>query len=202
MKKIFLIVFVTMIFISTIQAKEQINILFLGDSLSEGQGLIEEQSFPRLVEKKLNEKSWNVKVTNGGVSGSTTASGLGRLKWHLKKKTDVLVVELGANDGLRGLKLSETKKNLLEIISFANEKKIRVFLLGVLMPPNYGKKYVNEFEKMYKDIAKKEKLPFLPFVLDKVAGRAELNLADGIHPNAKGHELVAEDVTKFLENNL
>ncbi|NOT78946.1 MAG: arylesterase [Bacteriovoracaceae bacterium] len=180
----------------------QTQILFLGDSLSEGQGLDEELSFPRLVERNLKSKNFNVAVTNGGVSGSTSASGVTRLKWHLKKKIDVLVLELGANDGLRGLKLEETQKNLIEIIKHAKEKKVKVLLLGLLMPPNYGKKYVDDFEKMYSTIAKSEKVPFLPFVLNDVAGKSELNLPDGIHPNAKGHEIVAKTVTNFVEKNL
>lgn len=180
----------------------QTQILFLGDSLSEGQGLDEELSFPRLVERNLKNKKFNVAVTNGGVSGSTSASGVTRLKWHLKKKIDILVLELGANDGLRGLKLDETQKNLIEIIRHAKEKKVKVLLLGLLMPPNYGKKYVDDFEKMYSTIAKSEKVPFLPFVLNDVAGKSELNLPDGIHPNAKGHEIVARNVTAFVEKNL
>lgn len=178
------------------------HILFLGDSLSEGIGLDEEQSFPRLVERNLKAKKHNVVVTNGGVSGSTSASGLTRLKWHLKKPTDILVLELGANDGLRGLKLEETKKNLIAIIKMAKEKKVKVLLLGLLMPPNYGKKYTDEFEAMYKTIAKNEKVPFHPFILKDVAGKAEFNLPDGVHPNAKGQELVAATVTEFVEKNL
>jgi len=178
------------------------HILFLGDSLSEGIGLDEEQSFPRLVERNLKAKKYDVIVTNGGVSGSTSASGLTRLKWHLKKPTDILVLELGANDGLRGLKITETKKNLVTIIKMAKDKKVKVLLLGLLMPPNYGKKYTAEFEDMYKKIAISEKVPFHPFLLKDVAGKAELNLADGVHPNAKGQELVAKTVTEFVEKNL
>jgi len=178
------------------------HILFLGDSLSEGIGLDEEQSFPRLVERNLKAKKHDVVVTNGGVSGSTSASGLTRLKWHLKKPTDILVLELGANDGLRGLKLEETKKNLTAIIKMAKDKKVKVLLLGLLMPPNYGKKYTDEFEAMYKNIAKNEKVAFHPFILKDVAGKAEFNMPDGVHPNAKGQELVATTVTEFVEKNL
>ena len=178
------------------------HILFLGDSLTEGLGVDEEQSYPRLVEKKLREKKFDVAVTNGGVSGATSASGLRRLKWHLKKKTDVLVLELGANDGLRGLKLSVTEKNLSEIIAYAKNQKIKVLLLGVLMPPNYGKKYVSDFEGMYKKIAATQRVPFFPFLLKGVAGNAEFNQADGIHPNIKGHEMVAKNVAEFVEKNL
>lgn len=178
------------------------HILFLGDSLSEGIGLDEEQSFPRLVERNLKAKKHDVVITNGGVSGSTTASGLTRLKWHLKKPTDILVLELGANDGLRGLKLEETKKNLVAIIKMAKDKKVKVLLLGLLMPPNYGKKYTEEFEAMYKKIATTEKVPLHPFILKDVAGKAEYNMPDGVHPNAKGQELVAKTVTEFVEKNL
>lgn len=189
-------------FIIDAPAMSTTHILFLGDSLSEGQGLEEGQSFPRLVERNLRSKKYDVSVINGGVSGSTTASGLGRLKWHLKKKVDILVLELGANDGLRGLKLSETEKNLKEIITYAKSKNVKVLLLGLLMPPNYGKKYTAEFEDMYKKISESQKIPFLPFLLKKVAGYSELNLSDGIHPNAKGHELVASEVTPFIEKHL
>lgn len=200
MKKKILLIFVLLSLNAATFAST--HILFLGDSLSEGIGLDEEQSFPRLVEKKLNEKKYDVIVTNGGVSGATSASGLARLKWHLKKTTNVLVLELGANDGLRGLKLEETKKNLIAIIKMAKDKKIKVLLLGLLMPPNYGKKYTDEFEAMYKNIAKKENIPLHPFILKDVAGRAEFNMPDGVHPNAKGQEMVAKTVTEFLEKNL
>jgi len=178
------------------------NILFLGDSLTEGQGVDEQQSFPRLVERNLLAKKLDVAVTNGGVSGSTSASGEGRLKWHLKKKIDVLVLELGANDGLRGLKIPETEKNLRKIIKIAKEYKVKVLLLGLLMPPNYGKKYVTDFKNMYEKISRVEKIPLMPFILKDVAGITHYNQADGIHPNASGHEIIAKAVTDFVEKNL
>jgi acyl-CoA thioesterase-1 len=190
-----LLFFNTTVFAST-------NILFLGDSLSEGLGVDEDQAFPRLVERNLKTKKHDVTVTNGGISGSTTASGLARLKWHLKKKTDIILLELGANDGLRGLKIADTQKNLMGIINLAKEKKIKILLLGVLMPPNYGKEYTTQFENMYKQIAAAEKIPFLPFILQGVAGKPELNQPDGIHPNVKGHEIVATTITNFVEKNL
>lgn len=200
MKKNLILILGLFIFSNTLFAST--HILFLGDSLSEGIGLDEEQSFPRLVERNLKAKKHDVIITNGGVSGSTSASGLTRLKWHLKKPTDILVLELGANDGLRGLKLEETKKNLIAIIKMAQEKKVKVLLLGLLMPPNYGKKYTEEFEAMYRNIAKTQKVPLHPFILKDVAGRADLNLPDGVHPNAKGQEMVAKTVTEFVEKNL
>ncbi len=198
MKLIIFLIFISLNF----NAYSAINILFLGDSLSEGLGVDEEQSFPRLVEKNLQQKKFDVLVTNGGISGATTASGVTRLKWHLKKKTDILVLELGANDGLRGLKILDTKKNLLQIIQIAKEHKLKVLLLGLLMPPNYGKKYTSDFENMYKEISIKQKIPFLPFMLKDVAGKSQYNQADGIHPTALGQELIAKEVTAFLEKNL
>lgn len=177
-------------------------VLFLGDSLTEGLGVDEEKTFPRLVEKSLRQKGKDVNVINGGVSGSTSASGLSRLKWHLKKPLDVIVLELGANDGLRGIDVKETDKNLREIIKLAESKKTKILLLGLLMPPNYGKKYTNDFEQMYKKIAADTKVPFLPFLLDGVAGVKEMNLKDGIHPNEKGHEKLAQLVSNFMEKNL
>jgi acyl-CoA thioesterase-1 len=198
--KYLVIIALNFFLVTTIQAAT--NILFLGDSLSEGVGVDENQAFPRLVENNLRLKEIDVSVTNGGVSGSTSASGEGRLKWHLKNKIDVVVLELGANDGLRGLKISDTEKNLRRIISIAKSKKIKVLLVGLLMPPNYGKKYTTEFERMYKHISDVEKIPLMPFILKEVAGIAKLNQADGIHPNAKGHEIIAKDITEFLEKNL
>jgi len=190
----------TFIISSTVFAST--HILFLGDSLSEGMGLSEEKSFPRLVERNLKAKNKDVVVTNGGVSGSTSASGLNRLKWHLKKKTDIVVLELGANDGLRGLNIPTTQKNLQEIIQYAKRKKVKILLLGLLMPPNYGKSYVRDFGNMYTNIARSEKIPMLPFLLEGVAGKKEYNLPDGIHPNAQGHEIIAKSVTDFVEKNL
>lgn len=199
--KYILILFLNLLTLVSAQSATT-NILFLGDSLSEGQGVDEGQSFPRLVERNLRAKKIDVTVVNGGVSGATSASGITRLKWHLKKKIDIVVLELGANDGLRGLKLNETEKNLKEIIVYAKSKKIKVLLLGLLMPPNYGKTYTRDFENMYKNISKIEKIPFHPFLLKKVAGIAKYNLPDGIHPNALGHELIATEVTTFIEKNL
>lgn len=177
-------------------------ILFLGDSLSEGLGVDESQSFPRVVEFKLREKKQDVQIINGGVSGATTASGEGRLLWHTKKQVDILILELGANDGLRGLKIADTEKNLKKIIKLAKSKNIKVILLGLLMPPNYGKKYTSDFESMYKNIARSEKILFIPSLLNDVAGRPKYNQADGIHPNALGHELIADKIALFLGKHL
>lgn len=188
------------IFIHTASAAT--TILFLGDSLTEGLGVDEEHAFPRVLEKKLNTKSYDVKIINGGVSGATTASGVSRLKWHMKKKIDIVVLELGANDGLRGLKIPDTQKNLAEIIKFTQERKVKIMLLGLMMPPNYGKKYTDDFKNMYLTLAKKYNIPTLPAFLKGVEGVVALNQADGIHPNIKGHQVIADNISLFLKKEL
>ncbi len=200
MKKILILIVLLGFNLCSVNANsEPIKILVLGDSLAEGYGLDEKMAFPKIIENELKGKNKNVDVINAGISGSTTASGVQRLKWHLKKPVNILLLELGANDGLRGLKIEETKKNIMGIIQYAKSKKIKVVLLGILMPPNYGREYTQKFENMYKEIAQKEKLPFIPFLLEGVAGEPTLNLPDGIHPNQKGHEIIGKKIAKFLE---
>jgi len=177
-------------------------VLILGDSLTEGIGINKEEAYPHLVENLLKSKKIDVSILNGGVSGSTSASGLQRLKWHLRKPLDILVLELGANDGLRGLDLKTTEKNLKAIIDYAHQQKIKVLCLGVLMPPNYGKEYTRDFALMYQRLSKEKKIPLLPFFIQEVAGKKEYNLADGIHPNALGHQKIATPIAKFIEENL
>ncbi len=177
----------------------QTTILFVGDSLTEGYGVPKEKSYPSLVSDKLNKKGKKVKILNGSVSGSTTASGISRLRWFLKAKPDFLLLALGANDGLRGIKLQESEKNLREIIKLAKSKKIKVILAGMLLPVNYGEKYRTEFEDMFKKLEKELTIYRIPFLLKGVGGEAEYNQNDGIHPNEKGHELIAETVLKTLE---
>lgn len=185
-------------FNSTFASENKKTILFLGDSLTAGYGVEQEFAYPALVEKELNKKH-QVKVLNGGVSGSTTASGKSRLKWFLKAKPDILVLILGANDGLRGIKLEESKKNLEEIILMAKEKGLKVILGAMLLPPNYGKEYTTKFKKMYEELKGQHKLAWIPFVLKDVAGIAEKNIEDGIHPNAKGHAIIAKNMIPYLE---
>tara|TARA_B100001971_G_C18267890_1_gene595795 strand:- start:8936 stop:9544 length:609 start_codon:yes stop_codon:yes gene_type:complete len=185
-------------FNSTFASENKKTILFLGDSLTAGYGVEQEFAYPALVEKELNKKH-QVKVLNGGVSGSTTASGKSRLKWFLKAKPDILVLILGANDGLRGIKLEESKKNLEEIILMAKEKGLKVILGAMLLPPNYGKEYTTKFKKMYEELKDQHKLAWIPFVLKDVAGIAEKNIEDGIHPNAKGHAIIAKNMIPYLE---
>ncbi len=200
MKKIYFI-FCCFLLVFPVLGKQ--NILILGDSLTEGYGIEIQKSYPAVLEKKINEiKGFDIKIINGGVSGSTSASGMSRLKWQLKNKIDILMLELGANDGLRGFDISETEKNLNEIIEYAKSKNVKVWLLGLYMPPNYGKKYTEDFMKMYQRIAKKNKIPHYPFLLQKIAGINQYNLADGIHPNELGHEMIAQSLVDFVKKNL
>ena len=176
-------------------------ILFLGDSITAGYGLDLEQAFPALIQEKIDAKRWNFKVVNAGQSGDTSAGGLSRLEWLLKNKVDVLVLELGANDGLRGLPAETTRKNLQAIIDRTKGKypEAKVIVVGMKVPPNMGGDYGRKFEAVFVDLAKKNKAALIPFVLEGVGGSRELNLGDGIHPTAKGHEIVAANVWKVLE---
>lgn len=179
-------------------------VLFLGDSLTEGYTLDRSVAFPEVVKKLAKEKlKKEIKIINGGVSGSTSSSGLERLKWYLKKeKPDLMLLALGANDGLRGLDLSKTKANLLAIVDYAQKSEVNVVIAGMLMPPNYGPKYTAEFKKMFEDVAKEKNIRRLPFLLDKVAGVKSLNLADGVHPNAEGYKIVGATVFEFIKGDL
>lgn len=177
-------------------------ILFLGDSLTEGYRLAKEEAYPALIENLLKKEHEDIKVINGGVSGATSASGMKRLDWYLKAKPDIMVLALGANDGLRGLKVKDTEKNLSSVIEKAQNRGIKVILAGMKMPTNYGEPYRSQFEEMFLKLAKKYKIKLIPFLLKDVATKTELNLSDGIHPNAKGHEVMAHTVLKVLESEL
>lgn len=192
----------TLVFFS-ISAYAQKKIIFLGDSLTEGYGVDKEQAYPHLIQLKLDKLSPDLyKVINGGVSGSTTASGLSRMRWFMKTKPYLVVLALGANDGLRGVKVAESKKNLETVIKMAQENNIKIILCEMHLPTNYGKEYRKSFNQMYKELTKKYKIGFIPFMLDGVGGVKELNLGDGIHPNVEGHKKVAENVFKYLEKSL
>jgi acyl-CoA thioesterase-1 len=197
-----LFLFLALIFSSFSSAYAK-KLVVLGDSLTEGYGVAKDQAYPALLEKKIiasGNKNWT--VTNAGVSGSTSASGVGRIKWLIKSKPDLMIIALGANDGLRGLKVEETEKNLAQTIEFAQKEKISLVLAGLFMPPNYGKEYTEKFKKMYVSLSQKYKIPLIPFVLDKVAGDPKLNLADGIHPNEAGHKIIAETVYQEIKGLL
>jgi acyl-CoA thioesterase-1 len=176
-------------------------VLFLGDSITAGYGLEPSQAFPGLIEERIQAKKWNFKVINAGQSGDTTAGGLNRMDWLLKNPIDVLVLELGGNDGLRGLPAETTRKNLQAIIDRTREKypQVKIILAGMKVPPNMGRDYSQRFNAIFAELAKKNKTEIIPFVLEGVGGVRELNLPDGIHPTAKGHEIVAANVWKVLE---
>lgn len=177
-------------------------LVVLGDSLTEGYGVARDAAFPAVLEKKIKATGKDWTVVNAGVSGSTSASAISRMKWIFKSKPDLVILALGANDGLRGLKVAESKKNLAEAVAYAKSQKVPVVLGGLYMPPNYGKVYATEFRSMYEDLAKKDKLPFISFLLEGVGGKSQYNLADGIHPNEKGHAIIADNVFNSIKDLL
>lgn len=177
-------------------------LVILGDSITEGYGVSKEQAYPHLLEQKLNSAGKKITVVNAGVSGSTTASAVSRLKWILKSKPESLLLVLGANDGLRGLDVEASQKNLSQAIEMAQKAGVKVILGGLYMPPNYGKDYTDKFAKMYTSLAKKHKVTLIPFILDKVGGVPKYNLPDGIHPNEEGHKIIAENIFKILKDEL
>jgi len=189
-------IFITALLLQT----ETKTILFFGDSLTAGYGLSPDVAFPALVEKGLIKENKKVKVINAGLSGETSAGGLSRIDWVLRQPIDVFVLELGANDGLRGLPIDQTKKNLQAIIDKVKSKypKVKIVMTGMMVPPNMGKSYSDEFQKIYPVMAQKNKASLFPFLLEGVAGNEKLNQADGIHPNAEGHRIVANNLVTFL----
>jgi acyl-CoA thioesterase-1 len=176
-------------------------ILFLGDSLTAGLGVGEEQAYPALIEKKIREKNLPFEVINAGISGDTTAGGLARLDWVLQKKVDVLVLALGANDGLRGLPMTQTKANLQAIIERVEAKnpQVKIVIAGMQIPPNMGGDYRAKFRQVFAELARENHAALIPFLLEGVGGHEDLNQADQIHPTAAGHQVVAENVWRVLE---
>lgn len=174
-------------------------IVFLGDSLTAGYGLARHESVPSLIQTRLNSSGYNYEVVNAGVSGDTSAGGLSRLDWSLAGDVQVLVVELGANDGLRGLPVAAMKNNLDQIIKRARQRGITVLLTGMEAPPNYGAVYTKEFRQAFQDLAQTHKVPFIPFFLQGVAGIPSLNISDGIHPNPAGARIVEATVWRALQ---
>jgi acyl-CoA thioesterase-1 len=174
-------------------------IVFLGDSLTAGLGLGSEQGYPALIAKRLVAEGFDYEVVNAGVSGDTSAGGLRRLEWSLEGDVRILVVALGANDGLRGLSPAELKKNLEAVIARATAAGVTVILAGMEAPPNFGADYTRQFRDVYGDLAAAHRVRLLPFLLQGVAGEPALNQADGIHPNARGAQMVAELVWAELK---
>ena len=174
-------------------------VVFLGDSLTAGYGLAKEQSVPSLIQKRLDAEGYNVEVVNQGVSGDTSAGGVSRLDWSLSGDVRVLVIELGGNDGLRGLPIETTKQNLAQIISTAKQRGVRVLLTGMEAPPSHGPVYTAQFRQLFRDLAKEHDVAFMPFFLEGVAGDPALNQSDGIHPTAAGAVIVERAVWKSLK---
>ncbi len=175
-------------------------IVALGDSLTAAYGIMnEDQWFTTLLQRKIEEKGYRYRVVNHGMAGDTSAGGVRRLDWALEGNVKFLILELGGNDGLRGLPVAEMKKNLADIIERAQGRGVTVVLAGMEAPPNLGEEYTSQFRQAYRDLAKKYKLPLIPFVLDGVAGLPNMNQPDGIHPNAAGEKVMTDNVWRELE---
>lgn len=185
-----------------IQESEKDVILFFGNSLTAGMGLEPSEAFPALIQNRLDSLDYDYEVINAGLSGETTASGKNRINWVLNQEVDVFVLELGANDGLRGIPLEETRKNLQDIINTVKEKnpKTKIVLAGMQIPPNMGEEYTTEFRNIFPELAEENNLELIPFLLEGVAGDPKLNQQDGIHPTGEGYEIVADNVWSVLED--
>ncbi|WP_026236007.1 arylesterase [Echinicola pacifica] len=183
------------------QNSEKKTILIFGDSMTAGYGVEKEEAFPALVQDAIDTLNLDFQVINGGLSGETSAGGLTRIDWFMEDEPAIFVLELGGNDGLRGIDLSETKKNLQQIIDKVKTKypATEIVLAGMQIPPNMGKTYSEEFRDMFPALAKNNDLVLIPFLLDGVGGDPKLNQADGIHPTPEGHKIIAKTVWKYLE---
>ena len=184
-------------------AKEK-TIVFFGNSLTAGYGVDPTEAYPALIQNKIDSLHLNYKVINAGVSGETSSGGNGRINWILRQPVDIFVLELGGNDGLRGIPLSETRKNLQAIIDTVKAKypDAKIMLEGMQIPPNMGQRYATEFKNIYPELAEKNNIVLVPFLLKNVGGNAKLNQQDGIHPTAEGHKVVAQNVWEVLKGIL
>jgi acyl-CoA thioesterase-1 len=179
-------------------------ILFFGNSLTAGYGIEQDDAFSGLTQARIDSLGLNYRVINGGLSGETTAGGLSRLDWFLEDEPAIFVLELGGNDGLRGILPSESKKNLLAIIDKVRAKypDTKIILAGMQIPPNMGQEYTDEFKGIYPEVAAEKNVTLIPFLLEGVAGNPDLNLPDGIHPTEAGHKIVAETIWITLKDFL
>jgi acyl-CoA thioesterase-1 len=188
-------------------AQKSFKILILGDSLTEGYGVMESEAYPLILEKKLNldsERSSkrDFQVINGGISGATTSGGVSRINWLLRSNPDFLILALGGNDGLRGIPIEKIKENLIKVVVAAQNNNIPVLLAGMKIPPNYGIEYSESFTNLYSQISKEYNISMIPFLLQGVGGEPKMNLPDRIHPNPKGHEIIAKTVHQYLVKEL
>ena len=177
-------------------------IVVFGDSLTTGLGLRSDETYPARLQEQVRAKGYDYQVVTAGVSGDTTAGGLRRLEWALEGDVRILIVALGGNDGLRGLPVAQMKENLGELITRATERDVAVLLAGMEAPPNFGVLYTDQFREAFRTLAREHDIAFMPFLLDGVAGSADLNQADGIHPNAEGAQMVAAYLWPALQRML
>lgn len=189
---------------ANIKKKDEQVILFFGNSLTAGMGLETSEAFPALIQQRIDSLGLDYRVINAGLSGETTAGGKNRIDWVLKQEVAIFLLELGANDGLRGIPISETRQNLQAIMDKVRAKnpEVQIVLAGMQIPPNMGQDYTTEFRTIFPALAKKNDVALIPFLLEGVAGNPELNQSDGIHPTAEGYEIVRENVWRVLENLL
>ncbi len=189
---------------NTTTSRKAKTILFFGNSLTAGYGVEPSQAFPALIQHKIDSLQLSYQVINAGVSGETSAGGNSRIDWILRQSVDVFVLELGANDGLRGIPVGETKRNLQSIIDKVKAKypNVKLVLAGMQVPPNMGQKYASDFQAIFPELAKKNNMALIPFLLEKVGGEVKLNLEDGIHPTPEGHQILAENVWSVLDDVL
>lgn len=187
--------------ITTQSFAQKKSILCFGNSLTAGYGLAKEESWPMIIQDKLNNEAYDYEVLQSGLSGETSAGGVSRIKWVMKKPVDIFILELGPNDGLRGLPLEQTKINLQRIIDYVKSKnpEVKILIAGMKVPPNMGPEYSEKFDVLFKELAEKNQSGLIPFFLDGVAGNPSLNLSDGIHPNAEGQKIVAQTVWNYLK---
>ena len=180
------------------QSPERV-IVILGDSLTAGAGVAADEAFPARLQERLRREGYAYRVVNAGVSGDTTAGGLRRVDWVLRARPDIVVLALGANDGLRGLSVAQLKANLQAMVERLSGEGARVLLTGMRVPPNYGDRYARAYTEAFAEVARREKTPLMPFLLDGVATDPRLNQPDGIHPNAAGHQVIADRLWPHLK---
>lgn len=198
MKQLLLLFF---LFSTSVLAQDKKTILIFGDSITAGLGVDSDQAFPAIIQDKIDSLGLSYEVINGGLSGETSAGGLRRINWVLQRQVDIMILELGGNDGLRGIDLSSTKDNLQQIIdrALANNPDMEILIAGMQVPPNLGIEYTREFQDLYPELARSNDLDLIPLILDKVGGRDEYMQPDQIHPNAAGHKVVAETIWGSLK---
>lgn len=183
------------------EPEESLRVVIFGDSITAGYGLDDRDAFPALIQAKVAKEGWSqVQIINAGLSGETSAGGLRRIDWMLRRPMDIFVLELGGNDGLRGLDPEVTRENLGGIIEKvrAADAETRILLTGMEAPPNMGEAYINQFRSIYPKLAEEYDVAFMPFILEEVGGNPELNQSDGIHPTAEGHQIIAENLWEYL----